>query len=210
MTAAWTPSAAADASRLRRARPAPRPPRRARARARAPSAEQPRELVALGRLERLRERLANRFEVLRPSWSDDRRAQTRLGKQPCEREPRHGDAAFGGHPLQRFERVEHGVTQEPLVGLRALRHARAVGKRRVAAVLAREPASGERPERDVADVAPLAQRQQLALVAALEQRERVLHAGDRAALGGLLELALVEVADTVGADSPARHELVEG
>ena len=62
-----------------------------------------------------------------------------------------------------------------LVRAGPLRHARAGRERLAAAVLAGEPAAGERAERDVGDPVLDAERDQLPLVPAVEQRVRVLH-----------------------------------
>ena len=62
-----------------------------------------------------------------------------------------------------------------LVGLRAHRHPRARRQGLAAAVLAGEPAAGERAERREAEAVLGAERQHLLLGLAVEQRVRVLH-----------------------------------
>ena len=85
------------------------------------------------------------------------------------------DAALRGHRLEGLERVEDLGPLQVLVGLGAQRHARAGGRRLVAAVLARQPAARERRERREAEALIGAQRQHLGLGRAVEQAVARLH-----------------------------------
>ena len=101
-------------------------------------------------------------------------ARVRAVEDPGKRERRRLDAATVGLRPQAVKAVEHGVARETLVRPRPLRHARSFGIGLAAAVLAGQPAAGERAERHVRDALGRAERQHLAFVAAVEQRVGVL------------------------------------
>src|SRR5687768_2386536 len=94
------------------------------------------------------------------------------------------------------------------------RHPRPLRRRLAAAVLAGQPSAGERPERRIAEALPRAELEHAVLVAALEQRVRVLHPVDAAAsptgaAERLLEPDRVDVAAAEGAELPLALELGE-
>ena len=101
------------------------------------------------------------------------------------------------------------------VRLRALGHARALGVRGATSVLAREPATRERPERLVSELVLVADREDGLRVGTIEERERVLHplvASEPFELRDLdrfSELLGREVRGADGADLSRPHELVE-
>ena len=140
---------------------------------------------------------------------DDDGGDAGVGEQPAQREPGHRDLALRGDLLEPLERVEHPVADERGIAVRALRHPRAGRERDAAAVLAGQPAAGERAVDGVAHLLARAQRQQLLLVTAHQQRVGVLDRVDvslgerRAQLGGVV------VADAGGADQPLRAEVLE-
>ena len=155
------------------------------------------------------ERLADRGQVLRAAGAGDHLSDAVVAEQPRERGAGHRDAVRVRDRAEPIERVEGPVVMQSLVGLGALRHPRAGRERLAAAVLAGQPAARQRPERQVGDVVLGRQRQHAALIAAVEQRERVL---DRRGLAGdqrRVELAGVEVADAVRADQALVAERLE-
>ena len=110
----------------------------------------------------------------RPGPIDDPR-QLGLGERPGECEPGHRDAALGGAALERLERVEDTIGGVADVRLGPQRHPRSGGRRLAAAVLAGQPAAGERAERGVAETVLAADREDGLAVALIEEREAVLH-----------------------------------
>ena len=133
---------------------------------------------------------------------DDRDALVR--EQPRERE--------GGRvaaPLERLERVVDAVVAQVLVRAGAQRHPRALGRRRVTAVLAGQPAAHERAVHLEPEAVLRAERQHLLLHLAIEQRVRVLDGGEGAGVERLPQLRAVDVAEAVGADLPGGDELLE-
>src|SRR6478752_5956148 len=132
-------------------------------------------MIAIGRGESDVYRLECRRQVVGAARADHDRRQLGLGQRPGEGEPGHRDAALGRRALEGLERVEDAIGRVADVWLRPQRHPGAGGRRLAAAVLAGEPAAGERAERGVAEAVLAADREHGLAVALLEQREAVLH-----------------------------------
>ena len=98
-----------------------------------------------------------------------------MRQHPGERESRELDASRRGPRTKLVEPGEHRIRPQVLVGFGPLRHPRIGGRRLVRVVLAGQPTAGERAVRLVGDVEVDAQRDHVVLVAAVEQRVRVLH-----------------------------------
>ena len=111
---------------------------------------------------------------------------------------------------QAVEPIEDGVGDEPLVRAGSLRHARTFRKRLAAAVLAGQPAAGQRPEGQVRDPVGDAERQHALLVAALEQRVRVLKQRRSAVPKRLRDALVVVVRQTPRADQAFVPRRLEG
>ena len=142
-----------------------------------------RQLVALGRGQRVLERRERRRELLGTARADhDRHA--RVAEEPGERERRRVAAA-----LELLERVEDGVGAEVLVRAAAQRHARASGgasSRRYFPV-SQPPASGLNAWNQTRARAQSGSTSCLDL--AVEQRVRVLHRRERTRGERLAQLA---------------------
>src|SRR5262249_43712489 len=138
----------------------------------ARSCEHLRQRLSLVTGEPQLERLADRIEVLGPAGTDDDGGDLVLREQPGERKPGHRDAALARLVLEAPERVEVRVGLARAVALGPLRHPRAVRVRLAAAVLPREPASGEWAEALVADAVLTTDGEDGLRVGVLEQRVR--------------------------------------
>src|SRR5207247_6484896 len=150
------------------------------------------------------ERGERRLELCRTPWSDEDRRHARVGEQPGERECRRV-----AELLEALEPVVNLVLAKMFVRLGAHRHPRSRRRGFAAPVLAREPAAGERAERREAETVLLAERQDLLLRVAVEERVRVLHPAERAGAKRLPQLVTVDVARPVEADLAVGNELVQ-
>jgi hypothetical protein len=111
--------------------------------------------------------------------------------------------------LQPSRASKHRVGGQLLVRLRPQRHPRSLGIRAAALVLPGQPAARERAERLVGDAVLAAERKHLGLVAAGEERVRVLDGGRLPRGEHLPELGAVDIRDAPGADRPGGHQLLE-
>ena len=166
--------------------------------------------VALVRAELEGQRLPDAGEMLGPRRADDDRVDERVGQQPRERDGRHRDVPLGGEGGEAGEAGVDAVVVEVAVGARQERHPGAARRGLAAAVLAGQPTAGERAVGLVGDAVLAAERKDVGLVGALEQRARVLEVGRaRARVEGRAELLAVEVAEPVRADLAVGLQLLE-
>src|SRR5437588_5749215 len=174
------------------------------------------ELLALPLREVKVERAPGRLEVLGPPRAHDDGGDERIREQPREREGRSVDAAGAGLLPKPFEAAVGGGVLEVAVLLRPLRHPRARRRRLAFAVLAGQPATGERAERREAEAVLRAEREDLGLGAAFEHGVRVLHpleAAEAAAGAGLECLGQPGAVDVARPDGPhlaLADQLLEG
>ena len=134
------------------------------------------------------------LEVLRPPRPGDDRAGA--AECPGEREPAGCDTPSASAFCSRAPRARRRSRSfsRCRYGSGPHRHPRPTGCSSSAPVLAGQPAAGERAEGLVLDPVLLAERDQLSLVAAVEQRVRVLHERGRAELEPLAQVVGTDVA----------------
>ena len=115
------------------------------------------------------ERGNRRLEMLDPPWADDDSGHRRLGEQPGNRQRCRADPALGSRCGETFQADEGLLAEEVLVRPGPRAEPRSRRRRLAAAVLAAQQTARERPERRVADVELLAEREHFVLVAPLEK-----------------------------------------
>ena len=161
------------------------------------------ETRALVHGQRVLDRVRDRLQMLGPSRADHDLRDPLVAQQPRERHGRHRDAPLPSELLKPVELGERRLGSELRVGLGPLGHPRPSRVGPTAPVLAGQPATAQGAVDGIGDLSFCAQRQQLRLIAAPQQRVLVLN-GDRIAGGERLRQLLgVEVAHPVAAD-PAR------
>src|SRR5205814_4481793 len=143
--------------------------RRCVARRAAVALEESGELVCVLARETHVERGDRRLEMLDASWTDDHGGHRRLGEQPGNRQRCRADPALGSRCGETFQADEGLLAEEVLVRPRPRAEPRPRRWRLAAAVLAAQQTARERPERRVADVELLAEREYFVLVAPLEK-----------------------------------------
>src|SRR4029077_18219220 len=104
-------------------------------------------------------------------------------KHPGDGERRNLDAVNPRLLIKRGQSSKHTLAFEMEIRLRTKRHPRRFRVGAGRAVLAGQPATGERAERSEPDALIRAERKHLALRAAVEQAERILHPVEAAQAG---------------------------